>query len=108
MLVLGQVVVAANAEVGGGGLVDHTRDVVLAVGTAHTYLNSGKILVEQVQAKGSLKLAIVAHGILHDAHQVGRHGKAIEEGCRVGCHLLGDGLLLLGMHRKYSQTNRET
>ena len=94
VLLLHDVPVHTQSEVGGRGLVGQSRHlVILVVGTADTQFKDRKPLVVQVDAQGSLILTGVAQHQLGRSYEVERQRKATEE--RYGVFLHTEYLLCL-------------
>ncbi len=108
VLVLEDVEVAAYAGIGTVCLVAQVGRLLRRIGFAESYLHDGEILVLQVEAHGSLVLAIAADGFLDDARCVNAYGYSPEQGNGVlGClHGLLGLLCLHGGAEKEQETTQ--
>ena len=81
MLVLQNVPVHTNAEIGRRGLIGNTGHfVVFMIGLADTRFEDGEPLVVQVDSQGTLIFTVVAQNHHSWSNEVKRHGESSEEG----------------------------
>jgi hypothetical protein len=88
MLILHDVHIETDTEIRRAGLIGDLRHlIILVISPSYTQLYNGEILVVEVQTKCPLILSVVAQLHLRQSHEVGRNGKASEEGYRVALQL---------------------